>query len=244
MNRFLVFLNFAFIITIFGNCKTSRDSSNRGESIEYINTLGIFRKSNDSPPLIMNHKVWYQDSLGVTEICRINIVDTDDTTRSTFISTIGYRYVNLKRKWAYEYEIFADTASIKRKYRYNDTTEFIGGWNFERNIKLPADDFRLLSDTIINNLTYKRYKVRLNFKSREYEGICWFRCDKKNTYFNLEKSLSDVTGCTNVFFRMYPVNNPTNVTSKELKFISNNLPDSVKRVFKAWKKNENIYPVQ
>jgi len=224
----------------FCKCKTSKSIVSRhGESLELITTFDIFRTGRDSSALIMRQKVWCQDSIGVTEICAIRFERTD-TTSVTSTPTLGYRYINLKEKLAYEYASFSDTATFKKKYRYSDTTTFVGGWNFNKSMNYPVDELQPLADTVINGIIYKRYK----FKYREMqEGIYWVRCDKKDTFFQLVKSLADKVGCTPVFVGTFPTNTPKNIYSHELKFISNYLPDSVQKIFAAWKKNETKYPV-
>ncbi|MDP1763387.1 MAG: hypothetical protein Q8L07_05805 [Sediminibacterium sp.] len=150
----------------------------------------------------------------------------------------------MKKKWAYEYASFSDTASVERKYRYTDTTKYSGGWNFANRTPLPVDSFDFLPDTTIDAVAYKRCKVSYIFNQTRFEGIGLLRCDKKNTHFQIDTAISNKIGCPLVSFRYYPINNPHSRLDSKVKFISNYLPDSVVRVFAAWKRNENIDPVK
>jgi hypothetical protein len=238
-----IIAGFTFAVALFGNCKGSRYIALPGEAVERVSTFWKNNNNIDTPYITLSEKAWYQDSIGITQICRIWSVETD-TSRSINIITIGYRFVDLKKKRAYEYASFSDTASVKRKYRYTDTTLFPGGWNFATRKPISVDSFHFLPDTIINAIAFKRCQV--NFESDQYrfEGIGLFRCDKKNTHFKIDTAISNKIGCPLVSFRYYPINNPHAILDQQVKFISNHLPDSVLKVFAAWKRNENLYPVQ
>ncbi len=243
MNRIFIIAGFAFAVALFSNCKGVRNITLSSEAIEDVSTFWKFKNNIDTPYITISEKAWYQDSIGITQICSIWLVETD-TSKATTIKTTGYRFVDLKKKWAYEYANFTDTASVKSKYKYTDTTVFTGGWNFVNHKPISVDSFDFLPDTIINAIAFKQCKV--NFKANQFgfEGIGLFRCDKKHTRFKLDTVISNKIGCPLVSLRMYPINNPHAIFKHEVKFISNNLPDSVLKVFTAWKRNETIYPVQ
>lgn len=243
MNLFFVIVGFAFAIALLGNRKAFHDTTLRGEAIERVSTFWSFRNNIDTPYITLSEKAWYQDSIGITQICSIFSVETD-TSRSINITTIGYRFVDLKKKWAYEYTGFSDTASVKRKYRYTDTTFFPGGWNFANRTPSAVDSFSNLPDTTINAITYRQCKVSYLFNNVRFRGICLLRCDKKNTHFQIDTAISNKVGCPLVSILRYPINSPHSKIGQEVKFISDHLPDSVLRVVAAWKRNEYIDPVQ
>lgn len=236
-------VGFFFAIALFGNCKGSRYISLSSEAVERVSTFWKTINNIDTPYITLSEKAWYQDSIGITQICRIWFVETD-SGRSVNIIPIGYRFVDLKKKWVYEYVSFSDTATVERKYRYTDTTKYSGGWNFANRTPLPVDSFHFLLDTAIDAVAYKRCKVSYIFNQNRFEGIGLFRCDKKNTHFQIDTAISNKIGCPLVLFLRYPINNPHSKIGMEVKFISNHLPDSVVRVFAAWKRNENIDPVK
>lgn len=243
MNRLIVIVGFTFAIVLFGNCKGSRSITLSSEAVDHVSTFWKIKNNIDAPYITLSEKAWYQGSIGITQICSIFSVETD-TSKSINITTIGYRFVDLQKKWAYEYASFSDTASVKRKYRYTDTTKYSGGWNFANRTPLPLESFHFLPDTIINAVVYKRCKVSYFFNHNRFEGIGLLRCDKKNTNFQIDTAISNKIGCPLVSLRIYPANNPHARLDREVKFISDHLPDSVVKVFAAWKRNENIDPVQ
>lgn len=238
-----MFVRYIFILIIFSNCKITHRSVDSGEVVENVNTFWKTVNGVDIPYIKISQKAWYQDYFGITQICQINFV-TNSSGQSINISTIGYRFLDLKKKLAYEYNCLSDTAIIKRKYRYSDTTHFLGGWNFVNRLSHQIDSFRLLSDTTINNINYKQAKANFLINKTRYESICLFRCDIKMSNFQINKVISNLIGCQLAFIRNYPVENPQSKNDEELKFISNHFPDSIVKVFVAWKKNELLYPIE
>ncbi len=243
MNKLFIIIGLTFAIAILGNRKGFYNTSVSGEAIERVGTFWKIENNIDTPYITIPEKAWYQDSIGITQICGIFTVETD-TSRSVNITTIGYRFVDLRKMWAYEYASFTDTATVMRKYRCTDTTRYSGGWNFANRTSAAVDSFQFLPDTTINAVTYKRCKVSYLFNQTRFEGIGLLRCDKKNTHFQIDTAISNKIGYPLVSFLRYPINNPHSRIGMEVKFISNHLPDSVLRVFAAWKRNESIYPVQ
>lgn len=232
-----------FILFIFSNCKITHRTVDYGEVVENVNTFWKTVNNIDSPYIKISQKAWYQDSIGITQICQINFV-TNSSGQFINISTIGYRFLDLKKKWAYEYNGLSDTAQIERRYRFSDTTHFIGGWNFVNRLSNQIDSLRILPDTTINKINYKQAKANFIINKTRYEAICIFRCDLKMSDFQINKVISNQMGCQLAFMRNYPVENPQSKNDEELKFISNHFPDSIVKVFAAWKKNELLYPVE
>ncbi len=237
MNRFLIFISFTFSIAVLSNCKSVGNIS-RGEAIERICT---FWNPTHKTPIL--EKAWYQDSIGITQICGF-FSEESGTSKTFAIRTIGYRFVDLRKMWAYEYGSFTDTATITRKFRCTDSAQYPGGWNFANRTPIAVDTFQLLSDTVIKAVTYKRCKISYIFNETRFDGIGLSCCDKKRTYFQIDTAMSNRMGCPFVYIRAYPKINPVSGMDTEVKFISDNFPDSVRTVFSAWKKNESLYPVK
>ncbi|MES2332637.1 MAG: hypothetical protein V4539_23720 [Bacteroidota bacterium] len=238
-----IFTSLAFAIAIFSNCKGVRNISSSGEAIENIGTFWETKNNRQIPSVVIPEKAWFHDSIGITQMCGFNTFETD-TGKTITLKTYGYRFVDLKRKWVYEYPVFSDTAQIKRKYRYTDTTILVGGWKFDYRKPSPSDSVVMLSDTTINDITFKQCKTSYVFNDVRWQGMGLFRCDRKKTNFQMDAALSNEVGCPLVFFKSSLMTDPRSSFSTEIKFISNNLPDSVIRVFAAWKKNESTYPIQ
>ncbi len=238
MIRSFIIAGLTFAIVFFSNCKGAGIITHNEEAVEFVATLWPI--SN----ITMIQKAWYQDSIGITQMCTIMTHYLIDSTHYTEIITDGYRLFDLKKKWAYEYASFKDTASILKKYQYTDSTRFLGGWNFGSPRSMSVDSLFFLPDTVINTISYRRCKVLSSFNNTQFESIGLLRCDKKTTHFQIDRGIDKRTGCLLVYTGTYPKRNPQSRIDNEIRFVSTTLPDSVLRVFAAWKKNEKTDPVQ
>ena len=233
---------YTLAIILFCNCKGIYSITNDGESIIQKSTFWKFSNNKDTPYIVLSEKAWYKDSLGITEICQI-WSQLDDTVRTSGVRTIGYRFTDLRKKWAYHYESFTETAKITRKYHYSDTTVFSGGWNFDYPKSMTIENLQVLSDTIVSGIKYKQSKITISFNEAYFEGIGMFRFDKKNSVFTIDKELGKKVGGPLVYLGAYPIENHHAKLEREIKFLSNNMPDSVIKIFEAWKRNEKLFPV-
>jgi hypothetical protein len=245
MKRYTSFSGLIFAIVLFCGCSSAHQLSKNGEAVDVISTFWKFSNGHDTPYIKLSEKAWYQDSIGITEIGMIMFIGTEHGD-SIDLSTMGYRFTDLRKRWAYEYRRFSDTASIIKKYRITDSTKFSGGWLFVKPKQLAFDSLNILTDTLIGDIAYKRCMTRYTYDyNREiYEEINLLRCDQKNTHFQLNSLLSNKLGCPVVAIKNYPLSSPHTRLDREVKQISKVFPDSVKRVIAAWKRNVKQHPVE
>lgn len=178
----------------------------------------------DTEYLVLREKSWYKDSIGITQICGIFTEETD-TNRTAYVTTLKYRFVDLRNLWAYEYKSFNENAELIRKFRSSDTAHFSGGWNFTGCTSLSVDEYQYISDTIIDAVRRMRRKISYTFDELRFDGIGAFRCDKKETYFQMDTALSNRVGCPLVYLRYYSRGIPHSGIDEKVEVISNNLPD-------------------
>lgn len=177
------------------------------------------------------------------QIIEIRSVQTP-TSDTIFTATTGYRLVDLRKKWAYEYRNLSDTAAIKKKIVLTDSVLLLGGWNFFRPFDIVYDSLRSVGDTTIIGIRYARYRLRQLFGGNYYLSEELFRCDKKGSIFTFSKKLSHEIGCPLVKRTALTPDGSFPMSSSEIEFVSNNFPDSIQRVFTVWKRNVQQYPVQ
>ena len=72
----------------------------------------------------MSEDLWYQDSVGITQVCIITDMQTESID-TTFVRTLKYKFIDMRKNWIYEYQNLSDTAAIAAKYS-NNTTK--AGW--------------------------------------------------------------------------------------------------------------------
>src|SRR5258708_6634909 len=105
-------------------------------------------------------KTWYKDSVAIEEIHRINIMTDASNNTSINYSIMFYRFIDLRSKALYDYKAFSDTSKIFDKDVLSDSLmKNRQGWNFYSN-EVPRIQGipKLLTDTVIDNITYKRAK--------------------------------------------------------------------------------------
>lgn len=191
----------------------------------------------------MADNVWYQDSVGITQISIIRSIQ-DDTKDTVFPETVGYRFVDMRKKWAYEYKSLSDTAQITKKYAKADSASNIGGWNFYRRSSIKFDSLQFVNDTSINGITYLKHRYVQYFQGRKLVSEILSRCDKKGSLFQLDVGVSNATGCPMVKGSELTPDGRFIVSSSDIEFISKEIPDSVQKVFAAWKRNVSKHPVE
>lgn len=191
----------------------------------------------------LTDNIWYQDSVGITELNGVHSLEEGGKITWSTIP-LGYRLFDMRKKWAYEYRNLSDTAEIVQKYANVDTLRMLGGWHFFTRSVIQFDSVELVGDTLIGGITYIKHRFIQTFKGRKIPGETLSRCDNKNNIFHLDDGLCRATGCAVVKGialtpdRKFPIN------SVEIEYISNTFPDSVRKVFDAWKRNVQKFPVE
>lgn len=221
-------------------------SSNKEE-----NCLRVVRRSYQTVNnkakeiLTVTDNFWYQDSIGITQFTGVQAIQRDSVTSFSTI-LLGYRLIDMRKNWIYEYRTLSDTAAIVRKYdkAHSIAMEMAGGWNFYRAATIQFDSLRLAGDTNINGIHYKKYRLVQLFQGRRLQGEVLARCDKKGAPFFLDVGISNAIGCPMVKGSSLTSDGRFPTSSVEIEFLANTFPDSVKRVFTAWKHNIQKYPVE
>lgn len=239
---------FSFIpssIYLLGSCAAPIIQSS-DTSMEQIRiTKTSYRIKNDTAIAYLSfyNDVWYKDSVGITEVKSITYVqDSSKTVYSSII--LGYRLVDMRRKWVYEYKTLSDTASIIKKYDKADSVNFIGGWPFFIKSITKFDSLRMTGDTTIAGVKYLKHRCINYFQGKELLTEILSRCDKKGTIFQLDVGLTNAAGCPVVKATTLTPDGRFPMSSAQIDFVSNEFPDKVKSVYEAWKRNVELFPVK
>ncbi len=239
MNSFLV-LFYPLLMLVFYNV----DSSNETEEHLRV-TRTSYRIVNKEliVQALFSDSIWYKDSVGITQLSELHptISGSFDTLHSI---TVGYRFVDMRRNWVYEYRNLSDTAEIVKKFSKADSIGMTGGWNFFRTASIKFDSLRFVCDTTVNGIGYTKYLFVQNFQGKLFSSEALAQCNRKGTIFLLDVGLSNEIGCPVVKGISYKRDYSFPVSSVEIEHISNVFPDSIRRIFSAWKKNVALHPVQ
>jgi len=204
----------AFITCIFKKPQVAGKSEGLVEiKGEIYDTIG---NQFSKPILTIKEKVWYKDSSVIEEVHSIKIItDTANITTQTIVLE-NYRFNDLRARMVYEYKNFADTARMIRKYSLNDTIQISGGWNFKFKRRLEYQGSpEYLTDTVVDQINYKRARLLTKAGNNPYFIDCYFRCDKKGTIFNYDPGLSKMIRCPLVKLFTFSNLKKTTPTSSE-----------------------------
>lgn len=99
-----------------------------------------------------------------------------------------------------------------------------GSWNlkYKRELKYEGSP-ELINDTIIDQINYKRVKLKSPAKYVPFLMICYFRCDKKGTMFDKDPPLSNIIGCPMVKIFTFSPEKRDTPSSSEVVFLSDTL---------------------
>lgn len=235
--------NFFFISVILFHISAINNLNKIEEHLLLKNTSYRVVNNKAQVQITFQNNVWYQDSVGITQLTGLGVGDTESRD-SIYTIPLGYRFVDMRKNLVYEYNSLSDTATIIKKFANPDRVGLPGGWGFFRRSLIKFDSIRFLNDSIINGVNYKKYQYIKEFNGVKLLSEMITRCDRKGTLFHLDVGLSNAVGCPVVKSTTMTIDGKFPSSSVEIEYISNSIPDSVKKVFQAWKRNVDLYPIQ
>ncbi len=193
-------------------------------------------------------KMWFKDSAVIVKTMGLVIgTDTNGHTH-TEVKLAYYTYIDLTKKGFYQYNSFTDTATIMNKFTVTDSNslqiESIMWSFYDFPIKQVDDFFKILPDTSIADVTYKRKSFIQSFHGRndslfKNTIVGYYRCDKMESLFRYGENFSKEEPCPLVraeFFPLPPLL-PSWKSLMEVEFVSDSLTPEELKVFSAWEKN-------
>ena len=189
-------------------------------------------------------RIWYKDSAVIEEIHRINTVTVGDSTTVTY-PLILCRYIHLRTKTYYDYKTFSDTAKIFNKAVLPDSQMRDYGWSFYSDKVLRIKGIpESLSDTVIDNITYKRVKFSFErHDPKKHFVVGYLRCDGRGELFSMEKQYSRERNCTMVKFFDFEYGREKPYASQEIEFVSDTLTKEEVKIFDVWEQNARQNPI-
>lgn len=238
-----------FICIFFISCggkKASVSEKIRTEVIEY--KLYHHNPAGDETSLIFSpsiEKIWYRDSMAIETVSSGHtFIDKNGIREEN--SILWYRFNDLRSASVFEFKTFTDTARLIRKYSYLDTSiQIISGWNFPYKRKwVYRGDPESMADTVIDNISFKRFRLHTGSVKMPAIMICYFRCDKKGTIFTHDPYLSQLAdGCPLTHLYYYPVLKKGLHITADVRFVSDSFTAIEEKVFDAWAKYAKENPV-
>jgi hypothetical protein len=244
MNFLLLILNPLLLLI---SCKT-QESNMPEECLRLHHTVYNTFKNEAKLDFDLSENLWYQDSVSITQICGIRDIQTASID-TTFVETLLYRLIDMRKNWIYEYQNLSDTAIIVASYAKADSISFRlpGGWPFFKSKSkdtLSIDSLRFICDTTLRGAPSKKYTYIQKYNSSKIFVEAFTCCDRKGTRFQYDSMVGKAIGCPIVKKFMFNEDRTIVQRIREIEYLSNVFPDSIKRVFAAWKQNVLKYPVE
>ncbi|MCX6315661.1 MAG: hypothetical protein NTW29_00100 [Bacteroidetes bacterium] len=198
----------------------------------------------------LSDTIWYRDSFAVEEARYLHILDSSSVHKEENRLRC-YRVSDLRADNYYEFARFGDTTSFMGAYSYRDTVPVWGGWLFKRNSHINYDGEPVaLPDTVINHVRFRRLRTVYHTNNIPQFTICYFRCDRQGTVFNIDRKLSEKMDCPLTKTFSYP---PTGLRGKTLRLsfevipLADTLDAAEEKAFRDWKlfiANHPVKPVR
>lgn len=214
------------------SCQTK--SEKKGEGL--ITQTTHFYKESKSIALSIYLRLWHKDSTSIQEITGVNTVTDSKNQTTTTYPILFYRYIDLKKKVITDFTNFTDTASIISQSILPDSLLTGPGWSYysEKHPVISGEPVRL-TDTTINEINFRRYKLQFTFYDPDlYYSIGYFRCDRNENLFSMEKSFSRKINCIQVKNYSFQSGKSFPYASREIEFTRDYLTSTEKKILEAW----------
>lgn len=231
---------FFYLVTILFSGCSLHGQDQQGIIIDHTYLFGTDSLRRTKPPLDIRYKIFFRNNQSIQEVPLI-VFTSDSSGKKTVIKIKHYSYIDADKNACFNYGNFIDTAKAIKNYSDIDSVSKDGGWNFLSNAMFEYDSSKNLKDTTIKNINYGRIRLNKTSNGNNVYFILYYRCNKKETLIKLFKPLSDSIGCPIVRDDTF-IKNQLFMT-RELEFFSDKLSNEELKIFDAWKKNEEKYPV-
>jgi hypothetical protein len=203
-------------------------------------------------PTFNEAQVWYKDSIAIRPQYSIFDSTMNDIPVLRRVDTLNYYYINLKKRYCYEYDSFNTSSNFYKSYTLNDSMKketsfsylFLGCDDSLQNIKMPDEDYEKIADTLIGNIKFWRLKCvnqfNRNGKHPPTVWIAYFRYDIPKSIMHLSRKFDDKIGWPMVMLEVYDVQFRTLI---ELRYVRSKLTKQELAIFNAWEKNAKEHPV-
>lgn len=245
MNRHLWFCFLSLYAALILCCTTARKTPSKNEGV--LEMVTNFYDNRGKPTFTAKSKIWYSDYAAIQEINMLKILtDTDNVSHFTH-EVMFYKFTNLNNEVASYYKSFSDTStSFSRNTLQKDSLK-AQSWNFYKDTvyKIKGVPFEL-GDTVIDRVSYKviRFEVLNEHPAKKTYAIGYLRYNTGSNLFSLEKGYSWKNGYSLEKVLEFQEGSKIPFASMEINHLRDSLNLEELKVFDAWKKNTESYPVK
>jgi hypothetical protein len=238
---------FSLLLSISGECQFKKAGV-----ITIDSRIFNSRTNNYESVLhIEPHFFLYKDSMIIEEVHYAHFKSKNDTATDWESKVLCYYFIDLRNMIVYKYHSFSPDSMFTKKYTKQDSFPFRYGWNFYNHIAYTNQkNIQKISDTMLSNINYKRAIATYTSVTDKGDSLLclnteYLRCDKRGSFFNLNEAIGVILNldCPVVMSESYYPN--LNFRQKDvIEFLPRKLTKEEKKVFKAWEKNEKLYPIK
>lgn len=233
-----IFVFFVLLILLLFSQRTFSQQHNEG--LISMNTYYTgFKDSSDIPFSLARteSKFWYRDSSAIFEIKVTRGRGGSDVVTKYNYELVKYTFLDLRKMRCQDYLVLSDTAAPFCNYVLG-RTDFLSGVNlwYTEDSTFNSVELINLSDTVINNVNYKRV-CQVNSKTVPRSKNTYFLdCEKAPIAFNLSEGLSEIySGCQ---VRIMEMNSNDEMTMGfSMEQVRSKLTEEENRIFDKWEAN-------
>lgn len=234
-------------LVVFQSCSECHNLTGKGkvEVIDlhfrqYVHEDTLFLK----PFWYLTERIWRKDSSIIEQVRYIKVDRTIKTSITTF-PVLLYRYTDLRTDSRYEFWSFSDTATLKRKFKHEDSILATGGWGiYNMKDQLRNGTIKYLPDTSIGGQKYIHAHIQRTSDSIKYHIDAWLLPKKRETYFSLDTGIYHKTGRPMVGYHIYPEGKIGLNIMQGVIFIADTLTEFEERMFTKWEQYAKEHPVK
>jgi hypothetical protein len=228
------------------SCNAQRTYANSGVAVvktRYFDTMTkqYVRANNDR-----DNFMWFKDSLVIQEVEHI-YQNTDENNNVTWkIVVERYKFIDLRTKEIFEYRTFSDTAKVIKKCTQSDSSCIKECWKFWSEYDfMQIGKVSIMSDTMINGITYKRAKRWIYLISEKGETdeslYAYFRIDKPQGPIAFDNPFSKKIGYPMVKFEVIYTPQVYSNSLAEIEYLPRKLTKHEIDIFTSWERNSKKY---
>lgn len=198
--------------------------------------------------------IYYRDSSVLFPVYKYTFTNPYSKGGEGFAELLYVYFIDLRTLSFYEYPSLSARSKFTRKYIQADSMPVYLGWNFYSFAEQQkADSLKWISDTIINNIKYKRLqytyeeqyrKLDLSMEARHHIVHLLTSCQNEGSIFHISRYLERRSNAACPFeISLNQVVSPKFTIKVEVRY-QRELTKEEHAIFDAWERNLKKYPVR
>ena len=187
------FLIYLFLIPFISCTPESKPDLNQG----VVSVSRIVYPSDQSgmQAFKVSYKIWILGNASIQEVPAVNFVQDSLGNKTVNTEVTHYTFIDPDNKIYRNFANLSDPAIESKIFTSADSVLKDGAWDFYSSPQFNYDVLTKQKDTLINDVSYERFRVNKKVNDIDVKIDLHVRCDKKKTIVKFLKSVSDSLGC-------------------------------------------------